>query len=106
MTPSPPPMAIKGASGPSTTPRHKVANAASTMPGSSIGEGGPSPALNPSAGEWPPLPGRYRMVRATSTPASTSGGIGHHSGSPWKPRPLGSSVKIQPCILLTKARKK
>jgi hypothetical protein len=68
--------AIRGASGPSTTPRLRVANAASTMPGSSAGAGGPPPTLNPSAGEWPPLPGRYRMVRATSTPASSSGGIG------------------------------
>jgi hypothetical protein len=57
-TPRPAPSAISGASGPSTTPRHRVANAASTIPGSSIGDGGPSPALNPSAGEWPPLPGR------------------------------------------------
>ena len=105
-TPSPPPRAIRGASGPSTTPRLKVAKAASTMPGSSTGAGGPAPTLNPSAGEWPPLPGRYRMVAATSSPASTSGRIGHHSGSPWKPRPLGRSVKIHPCILLTRARKK
>ena len=57
-TPSPPPRAIRGASGPSTTPRLKVANAASTMPGSSTGAGGPSPALNPSAGEWPPCAGQ------------------------------------------------
>jgi hypothetical protein len=95
-----------GASGPSTTPRLKVAKAANTMPGSSTGEGGPSPVLNPSAGEWPPLPGRYPIVKLTSTPASSSGGIGHHSGSPWKPRSLGRSVKIHSCSLLTSARKK
>jgi hypothetical protein len=105
-TPSPPPRAIMGASGPSTTPRLKVARAASRMPGSSIGEGGPAPALNPSAGEWPPLPGRYRIATATSSPASNSGGTGHHSGSAWKPRPLGRSVKIHSCSLLTSARKK
>src|SRR5271169_2679006 len=57
-TPSPPPRAIRGASGPSTTPRLRVANAASTMPGSSAGAGGPPPTLNPSAGEWPPLAGQ------------------------------------------------
>ena len=106
MTPSPPPRAISGASGPRTTPRLRVAKAASTMPGSSMGLAGPPPALNPSAGEWPPVPGRYRRVRATSTPATASGSRGHHSGSPWKPRPLGRSVKTQPCVLLTSARKK
>jgi glyoxylase-like metal-dependent hydrolase (beta-lactamase superfamily II) len=58
----------------------QVANAASRMPGSSAGEGGPSPILNPSAGEWPPLPGRYRRVRPTSTPASSGRG-GHPRGS-------------------------
>ena len=46
------------------------------------------------------------MVRGTSSPASTSGGIGHHSDSEWKPTSLGRSVKIQPCSLLTSARKK
>ena len=76
--PSPAPMAISGPSGPSTTPRLKVAKAASTMPGSSIADGGPPPALNPSAGEWPPVPGRYFRVRLTSTPASSSGRMGHH----------------------------
>ena len=36
-TPSPLPMAIRGASGPSTTPRLRVANAAAMMPKSSMG---------------------------------------------------------------------
>ena len=76
------------------------------MPGSSIAVGGLPPALNPSAGEWPPVPGRYRSVKLTSTPASSSGKMGHHRGSPWKPSPLGKLVKIQPCSLLTSARKK
>ena len=49
-TPSPPPMAIRGASGPSTTPRLRVASEARMTPGSSAGEGAPPPALNPSAG--------------------------------------------------------
>ena len=53
----PAPSAISGASGPSTAPRLRVASAAIAMPGSSIGDGTP-PALNPSAGEWPPRPGR------------------------------------------------
>ena len=104
-TPSPPPRAISGASGPSTTPRLKVANAASTMPGSSIGDGGPSPALNPSAGEWPPLPGRYRMVRPTSTPASSSGRMGHHRGSASKPSVLGQSGE-DPSLQLADQREK
>ena len=49
-TPRPLPMAISGASGPSTAPRLSVAKAAMTMPGSSIGGTGPDD-LNPSAGE-------------------------------------------------------
>jgi hypothetical protein len=55
---SPPPMAIKGASGPSTAPRLSVVSAARTMPGSSRPVAGPPPATKPNAGEWPALPGR------------------------------------------------
>jgi hypothetical protein len=46
------------------------------------------------------------MVRLTNIPASTSGGIGHHSGSAWKPSPWGRSVKIHPSSLETSTRKK
>ena len=56
-TPSPLPIAIKGASGPSTTPKLSVANAAATTPNSSIGGSGP-PDLKPSEGSCPPVPGR------------------------------------------------
>ena len=55
--PSPPPMAMRGASGPRTTPRLRVASEARKTPGSSFGVGAP-PALNPSAGLWPAVPGR------------------------------------------------
>ena len=48
-TPSPLPMAINGASGPRTTPRLSVANAAAKMPKRSIGLTGP-PAWKPSEG--------------------------------------------------------
>ena len=41
--PSPPPMAISGASGPSTAPRPSVAKAARIMPGSSRPVAGPPP---------------------------------------------------------------
>ena len=51
-TPSPLPIAISGASGPSTAPNDSVASAARNTPGSSIGGSGP-PVWNPSAGEWP-----------------------------------------------------
>ncbi len=57
-TPSPPPRAMSGASGPITTPRLRPARAARKMLGSSIGVGGASPGVNPSAGDWPPRPGR------------------------------------------------
>ena len=56
-TPSPLPIAISGASGPSTMPRLRVAKDAMMMPGRSIGRVAP-PALNPSAGLCPPVPGR------------------------------------------------
>jgi hypothetical protein len=54
---SPAPIAISGASGPSTAPRPSVVNAASAMPGSSRPVNGAPPVLKPNAGEWPPLPG-------------------------------------------------
>ena len=54
----PPPIAISGASGPSTAPRLSVARAARTTPGRSRSTGGPPPTLNPKAGEWPAFPGR------------------------------------------------
>ena len=46
------------------------------------------------------------MVRLTSTPARTSGRIGHQVGSEPKPRSLGRPVKIQCCSQETSARKK
>jgi hypothetical protein len=73
------------------------------MPGSSIGDGTP-PALNPSAGEWPPLPGRYRIVSPTKTPARASNGSGHHSGVPSKPSAPGRSVNSHSWRPLTRAR--
>ena len=48
-TPMPLPSAISGASGPSTTPRLSVANAARTMPAISAGGTGPD-GLKPSEG--------------------------------------------------------
>ncbi len=66
-TPSPAPRAISGASGPMTTPNARLARAAKKTPGSSIGVGAP-PALNPSAGLWPPIPGRYWIVERDQHP--------------------------------------
>ena len=62
-TPRPLPMAMSGASGPSTAPRHRVAREARTMPGRSTGSTGPVD-LNPSAGSWPAVPWRCSIVRA------------------------------------------
>ena len=56
-TPRPPPMAMRGASGPSTTPRARVAREATTTPNRSTGAGVP-PVFRPSAGSWPDVPGR------------------------------------------------
>ncbi len=77
----PPPIAINGASGPSTAPRLSVVSAARMMQMSSGPVGGPPPVLNPKAGEWPPLPGRYRMVSPVNSPHSTNQGTGHHAGA-------------------------
>ena len=48
--PSPMPTAIRGPSGPSTSPSPSVASAASSTPGRSIGVVGGPPALSPSTG--------------------------------------------------------
>ena len=57
-TPSPLPIAISGASGPSTTPRLSVTNDASDDARQLDREHGAPPALKPSAGLCPPVPGR------------------------------------------------
>ena len=97
-------MAIRGASGPRTAPRLSVVSAASTMPGNSLSTGGP-PAWNPKAGEWPPLPGRYRMVNPVSSPHSTNQGTGHHAGTPPVKTSCGRSSNKNSWILVTSARK-
>ena len=102
-TPSPLPMRINGASGPSTAPKASVASAASTTPGSWAGGSGPA-ALKPSAGEWPPVPGRYRIASAASSPESASSGSGHHTGAESNPRVFGRSVKTASCSQSTNAR--
>ena len=60
--PRPAPMAIRGASGPSTIPSPMEANAARRTLGSSIGCVG-GPPFRPSAGWWPPDPGRRAMAK-------------------------------------------
>ena len=92
---SPPPSAIRGASGPRTAPNPSVTSAARATPTSSTGVGTPRPARNPSAGVSPPWPGRYLTVRATSTPPATRTGTGHHAGEP-RPRAFGRSTYIHP----------
>ena len=75
------------------------------IPGSSIGGTGPR-LWNPSAGEWPPVPGRYLIAGATSRPLSARSGAGHQLGAPWKPRSFGSVVKTYCCASATSFRKK
>ena len=95
-TPSPPPIAISGSSGPSTAPKANVASAARMTPGSWTGAGGPRIAKRPAA-EAPPFPGRYRMAKPARTPPTTRTGSGHHTGSVAKPSPCGRWVKISSC---------
>jgi hypothetical protein len=90
---NPPPIAMSGPSGPSTAPRLSVASAASTMPGRSRIAAGPDPAVKPRAGECPAVPGRWRMVRDTSSPLSISQGTGHQAGVPPSKRSDGRSPK-------------
>ena len=78
--PRPIPSAISGASGPRTRPSPRVAVAASSTPGRSIGLVGPPPVLSPSAGTWPPCPGSRWIANAVTRPASASQGSGHHAG--------------------------
>ena len=90
---SPPPMAMSGASGPSTAPRLSVASEARMMPGRCRSTGGPPPIWKPRAGECPPGPGRCWRVSATSSPHSISQGTGHQAGVPPSKRSPGRSVK-------------
>ncbi len=103
ITPRIPPMRMSGASGPRTAPRLKVAREATTTPGRSTISGVP-PVWNPSAGEWPPVPGRYRMAEATTNPATANGTSGHHTGGPWNPIHSGIEPNSQPCRRVTSSR--
>ena len=90
-SPNPPPMAISGASGPSTTPRLSVASAGDHHARKLVrAVGAPPPVLNPSAGMCPAVPGRYLMVAPTRTPARASNGSGHQTGVPAKPSAFGN----------------
>ena len=80
-TARPPPMAMSGASGPTTTPSPMLAIAAAAMPSIAVGPGYPL-AWKPSAGDSPPRPGTYRITTPTTAPAIASGTSGHHSGTP------------------------
>jgi hypothetical protein len=100
--PRPPPNAISGASGPSTMPRARVANAAAITPGSSIGWIGD--ALRPWLGRCPPCPGRRTIAAATSRPDSARSGTGHHFGVESNPRAPGRSSYNHPWASWTSSR--
>ena len=67
------------------------ASEASRTPGSSLGCVG-GPALSPSAGLWPPLPGMRAKAKAIGTDATASTGNGHHVGTGDRSSPLGRSL--------------
>lgn len=77
---SPLPIAISGASGPTTAPPTRLATAAITTPGTSTGRVAPAPT--PSTGGWPARPGRCLTARATTPPATPIVRIGHQAGGP------------------------
>ena len=87
---SEPPIAISGASGPSTTPRPSVAKAASVIPGSIAGSF--PPICSPCAGTCPPAPGRYRIASATGIPARPTTTGYHHDGTVENPSASGRSL--------------
>ena len=76
---SPAPIAMSGASGPSTRPRPRVANAARAMPGTMFGS--LPPIWSPLAGTCPPLPGRRTIANATGSPARPSTTRYHQFGT-------------------------
>ena len=94
---------ISGASGPSTAP--KPAWRARRAPRRGARSGQRPAALKPSAGEWPPVPGRRRIASATSRPASASSGSGHHTGAASKPRSRREVVNSAVCSWSTSSRK-
>ena len=87
---SPPPSAMRGASGPITAPRPIEARAARMTPGRSIGR--VRPALRPSAGTWPPFPGSRTMAKAVISPAMARTGRDHQTGVLSKPSVPGQIV--------------
>ena len=99
---SPPPSAMRGASGPITAPRPIEARAARTTPGRSIGR--VRPALRPSAGTWPPFPGSRTMAKAVISPAMASTGRDHQTGVLSKPSVPGRSSYTPTWIQWTASR--
>lgn len=89
------PTAIRGASGPSTTPRGSVARAAKSTPGSSFGPSGGPP--RPWTGTCPPCPVARVTTGPSSSPASSSAGSGHHQGARSYPAASGSESHTQCC---------
>ena len=82
-----------------------MVSAASAILGSSRRIGGPPPAMKPKAGEWPPFPGRYRIVNAVSNPDRTSQGTGHQAGAGVEKIWFGSAVNRNYCDGCNGARK-
>ena len=74
-TPSPLPIAISGASGPSTAPQHRVAKAAIAMPGSSIGR--VVPRLEALCGLVAAGAGQALDREGDERPPTASSGSGH-----------------------------
>jgi len=101
---SPPPRAMRGASGPTTAPRAREKKAAKAMPGNACGAATPF-TDRPPDGSCPPPPGRYRMVSPTPSPATTRTGRGHQTGGVSNPRASGSVVKAHDVPTSTSFRK-
>ena len=52
-----------------------------------------APTRNPSAGEWPPLPGMNAMTAPAINPPTIKSGSGHHAGTTSNPSAMGSPSK-------------
>ena len=97
-------MAIRGASGPRTTPRQSVANEARMMPGSSTAWDRTA-RLEPLGRLVAGLAGEEPDGEADEQAAEDEGQIDHHDGWLSKPRSPGSVVKTYSWTSVTPLRK-
>ena len=101
----PPPIAISGASGPSTTPKPEGDERGEGDAGELVGRPGHRWPTAPPTARGRASPGRSWIVAPTARPASARTGNGHHAGAVEKPRSAGRVWKTHSCATSTSLRK-